>query len=167
MNNIDKRIPIRIITIFLVGAAINLIVISYIAFVAASIHLYEIKGLELAFDMFLSNVFGTYKAIIFGSSEPVITLAHEFYLNGKLQGIYWLIYSFYMIKLLFKKNKRFSKENAANHGTHGTAQWASKKEINSRFFQNEKGMLLGEFNGTPCIQPVSYTHLTLPTMAVV
>jgi type IV secretion system protein VirD4 len=160
----DNQIIIRILLFLGGGAMFNVLLLGYISLLMAHLQAYKIEGLSILFNLLTQEPLIAVMEIVLGSgSTPVIQSGHELYLNVKLQGVYWLLYVFNAYKILFTKSKRFRKIDASKHGTHGSARWASPKEIKQRFLQTDKGMIVGAFKGKPCIQAIDgeNNHMTL------
>lgn len=152
---IKKRSFIKPVFVLIVGVLINVVLVGYMALLAAFVIIHKIKGLEILFDTITAQPAYIYKSVLFGNStDPLLNLSHSYYTNMKLQAVYWIAYLFFTFKIMFSKSKNFSKLEADKFGTHGTARWSTSKEVNERFFQTEKGMILGEYKGKPCIQGI-------------
>lgn len=152
----DNRLFLRLLTFFAIGVTINILLVGYISILAAYLETYKIRGLGIILDSISQNPLGTLKNTILGTGNTtVMQTANDIYLDIKLQGIAWIVYTFYSYKIIFKKSKRINTIDASDLGHFGKSKLAKPKEIKERFLSTNKGMIVGTHENKICVQEIN------------
>src|SRR5690606_25751884 len=109
------------------------------------------QGLE-QFRIFIAEPSRAISVLLLGDETAVGKRIHDLFLGG-WQWVYWGIV-LALLALTYFRRKRVIKKEASDYGSHGTARWATKREIMRRFTGDEKGIILGKFKGKTLIHPI-------------
>ncbi|MED3861129.1 VirD4-like conjugal transfer protein, CD1115 family [Priestia megaterium] len=152
----NKRFITRLLLFIFIGIMFNISLGGIAAALWSAItHNGNINSLLLSLESLKNEPLLAVRGIVFGSqSNSILESGHELYTNLIFQGVVWLVFLFNFYKLIFVKSKRFSKEDASQIGVYGTAHWESEKNIAKRFFESDKGMIVGAVGEKPCIQEI-------------
>jgi len=152
-----------ILAIITAGVIINLLSIGLIAYFLPFTKEYKLSGANEAINYVLLNPWEAISVLFKGSETAILSEVHNIYMNGTIQGIFWTIVAFFLLRSILKRRKKFDKEDAHEYGSHGSARWATNQEIKSRFHQTDQGMIVGAHKGKACIQPLdrSNNHMTV------
>lgn len=147
----DKKT--RMFLIFVFGLLMNLAV-GYALVGLFYLAEYKIQGVT-EYREFLSQPGTALSMLILGepSGGPVWEKIRRVYWNPWLQLAFWayILYSAARVWLGLSKAR---KKEAADYGSHGTARWATSREILRRFTGDEEGIVLATFKGKTLIHPV-------------
>lgn len=148
----DKKV--RVLFILFFGMLMN-IAIGYVLVGLFYLVEYKIQGLTMYQD-FLSQPGTALSMLILGEPEggEVWEKIRRVYWNPWLQLAFWAYVLYSAVRVGFGFGLKSSKKEASDYGSHGTARWATKREIMRRFTGDEKGIILGKFKGKPLIHPI-------------
>ena len=125
----------------------------------SNIRTHKIEGMTKATEYILGNPMDTIKGLFFGGFDAVIEGAHQLYTDPKLQGIYWGAIAVYgLLSLSSFRNRKVKRKDAAKYGSHGTASWMTSRQIKKYLLKDPKGMIVGEYKGKPCTQPLESSN---------
>ncbi|MDD9309786.1 type IV secretory system conjugative DNA transfer family protein [Cytobacillus firmus] len=140
-----------LVVVFL-GLMVNYLC-GYLVAYSQYITFYKIKGLELITQEFIKEPWVAFKVLILGTdlTKEVFISIHEIYSEPMFHVIFICFYAYFVFSY-FSKSKRMEKKDASEYGSHGSARWSTKKEINT-LTHDEVGFILGEYKGKKVIHP--------------
>ncbi|WP_082231916.1 VirD4-like conjugal transfer protein, CD1115 family [Halobacillus massiliensis] len=143
-----------IIMFLLMGAVLDILLVGSLAHMIIFYQQYQFEAPPHLMDYFKNQPMNAFTSLFNGE-------ASTYFMHQVLQGIYWIVFLFLLIRAFFGKEREFAKRNADDYGSHGTARWATDKELQRLY--NDKGMIVGEHKKKPLIQPVDgeNNHMTL------
>ena len=149
----------RILLLLLIGAVLDILFVGAIAHLIVFYQEYQVEAPQQFFQYLQDNPIGAITSLFQANSPP--NSAAYYFMNKVSQALYWTVLLFFIIRTTLTKRREFTKREAHQYGSHGTARWATKQEIQS--LHNEKGMIVGERNKKPLIQPIDgqNNHMTL------
>lgn len=136
----DPRVWVRIALIFTLGIIIDLFLIGYLVVLKENFSIAKLEAPKAAFEFFTQPLTAV-GVLLFGGSNQLEKSIHESYTNGLLQLAFWGLFVF--VTFRFFRSRRPEKSAADEYGSHGSARWATAKEIRARFMQDQKGIILG------------------------
>lgn len=143
----SKRL--RITLLLLAGTTLNLLLglcLSLLFFIRE----YQGKALEVFWEYVSSGIF--LSTLFFGNgSDPAVAI-HTIYMNGTTQLLFWSLVALGCLKVLFWDEGGY--KEAHEKGLHGTARFATAREIKKRFTKDVSGIVLGLYMGIRLIFPV-------------
>lgn len=149
----------RILLLILLGVVLDLLLVGSIAHIIVFYQEYKVEAPQYLFQFLKDSPIDAVISL-FQTDSPQNSAAFYF-MNKVTQALYWTVLLFFIIRSMFNRRREFSKEQAHKYGSHGTARWASDKEI--KHLYNDKGMIVGEYRKKALIQPVkdNNNHMTL------
>lgn len=147
------RIALKGVFILIVGLIVNLLFGLLIAY-SQYLSFYKIEGLKLAWDEFLSQPLLVFKVLVLNQTagNEVWMKIHEIYFDMRFQLVFLAFYAYWIFHFL-SKSKKLKRQDASEYGSHGSARWASKKEVKKALFKDRNGFILGEMKGEIAVHP--------------
>jgi len=150
-----KGLAFKGIFILLSGLVVNY-AIGYILAYYWYGKLFKIEGFVRAYNEFVKQPKLAFNVLIEGQThgKEIFLKIHELYFDYRFQIAFWSIYLL-VVAFRFSTRKVLKKQDASDYGSHGTARWASQKEIKEHLMKDDKGFILGEYKKQRIIHPMN------------
>lgn len=148
-----SRLAIRGILVIFLGLIVDYLT-GYLIAYAQYLQFYKLKGIELVTNEFVKKPMTAFRVLILGDeSKPVWISIHDVYAHPMFHVTLVCVYLYFVFSY-FTSSKKMEKKDASEYGSHGTARWASKKEIEEALLRTDKGFIVGQYKGKMAVHPL-------------
>lgn len=148
---------LKILLLIFIGVGANLLLLGLGSILIAHLTIYHLETPRYFFP-FISH---PDKAIVslFTGDTLLDKRIHDFYLDPKVQGLFCFFYLVITFKNWLPINKKETRKDKPELGTHGTSRFKTREEILSMSGADRKGFVLGKYEGKEIIHDIRSSKL--------